>query len=113
MRRASFSVIKKASSGSCVAAAAMGLVLAVTAPCRAVQKTWLGGAGSNGFWAAATDWSPTGVPAAADDILFNSIDTYVVNISEPDKPANSLTVSNGSVTWRNPRESPPDNRWST
>lgn len=46
------------------------LALAVTAPqALAVDYTWLG---ATGDWLTTTNWSPTGTPGTADNVLFNT-----------------------------------------
>ncbi|MEO0587255.1 MAG: hypothetical protein AAF078_06400, partial [Planctomycetota bacterium] len=100
---------KKMSVGVCGGrrhAASIGAVAAVGAalatPAEAVQKTWIGTSSnpSANFWSTDTFWSPTGVPTASDDALFNSTLTYGVRLGgTPNFEANTVTVANGHVTW--------------
>ncbi|MEQ9461271.1 MAG: hypothetical protein RIG82_10000 [Phycisphaeraceae bacterium] len=97
MRRASFSVIKKDSSGSCVAGAAVSLALAVATPCVAAERFFID-VSSSGVWSTASDWSPAGVPTTADDVVFNNAATYALGPGVTDMFARNLTVTNGDVT---------------
>ncbi|NDG29667.1 hypothetical protein EB118_06185 [bacterium] len=58
-------------------------------------KTWIGAAG--GLYATTTNWSPTGVPAAADDIVFTGDATP--NVSTTARTVRNLTVNSGTVTF--------------
>ena len=56
----------------------------------AETKTWVGGIGNN--WHTAANWSPVGVPTAADDAV---IATGVPLISTADAAVGSVAVSSG------------------
>lgn len=68
----------------------IGFLLLPSTALFAETKTWIGPSGSN--WTNSASWSPNGVPAAADDIVFNSTTTVVftANVNE----FKSLTISN-------------------
>jgi hypothetical protein len=70
----------------------IGFLLLPSTALFAETKTWVGPSGSN--WTNAASWSPNGVPAAADDIVFNSTTTVVftANVNE----FKSLTISNSA-----------------
>jgi plastocyanin len=57
--------------------------------------TWIGAAG--GLYATTTNWSPTGLPAAADDIVFTG--TATPNVSTTARTVRNLTVNSGTVTF--------------
>lgn len=58
-------------------------------------KTWIGGAG--GLYATTTNWSPTGVPVAADDIVFTGDATP--NVGTTARTVRHVTVQAGTVTF--------------
>ncbi|MCX5650800.1 MAG: hypothetical protein NTU45_05355, partial [Planctomycetota bacterium] len=62
--------------------AVLGLmsVLGIGASAHAVEKTWDGGAGTAN-WHDAANWSPDGIPAAADDVVIGSGPAEVVYTS--------------------------------
>ncbi len=65
----------------------------------AVDKTWNGGVGVGRNWTVAGNWSPSGVPAAGDDIIFNTAGTITFSTMPAASIAyNSLTISAGTVT---------------
>ncbi len=59
-------------------------------------KSWVNLAG--GSWNAATNWSPAGVPAAADPVLFTTLPTPV-SVTGPGGSALSLTIDNADVEF--------------
>jgi hypothetical protein len=77
----------------CLAAPAWALLARQSA---AATNTWTNAGGGDFF--AASNWSPAGPPAAADDALFNLADNYLVTFSG--SPTNSqLLFHSGSVTY--------------
>ena len=57
--------------------------------------TWIGAAG--GLYATTTNWSPTGLPAAADDIVFTGNASPSVGTTA--RTIRNLTVNAGTVTF--------------
>lgn len=57
--------------------------------------TWIGAAG--GLYATTTNWSPTGLPAAADDIVFTGDASPSVGTTA--RTIRNLTVNGGTVTF--------------
>jgi hypothetical protein len=77
----------------------IGLILLfLTIPAYCTTKTWVGqflGLG-NGNWNTAGNWSPSGVPAATDDLVFNELVLgYTVSLSGS-AVASTITI-NGAV----------------
>ncbi|WP_428389338.1 beta strand repeat-containing protein [Mucisphaera sp.] len=66
-------------------------------PCKAAERYFIDVSGS-GVWSTASDWSPAGVPTAADDVVFNNASTYALGPGVTDMFTRNLTVTNGDVT---------------
>jgi hypothetical protein len=60
-----------------------------------VDKTWIGGTAS---WSGASFWSPSGVPTAADNVIFSANGPYTVTLPTTAN-CNSLTVTGSNVTF--------------
>jgi hypothetical protein len=61
-------------------------------------KTWNGGTGTAKNWTTASNWSPSGVPASGDDVVFNTAGTITFSTLPTASIAyNSLTISQGTV----------------
>lgn len=67
------------------------IVLAMTPPLFAADKTWNGGAGN---WETSGSWSPAGEPTASDTA---SITTGTVTITEAGAEAGTLNVRSGTL----------------
>lgn len=66
---------------------------------KAAIKTWAGGTGINLNWLLATNWLPSGIPAAGDDIVFNTAGTMIfTNAPGTNISYNSIKVNTGTVT---------------
>src|SRR6266404_2213540 len=65
-------------------------------------KTWKGTSGStatpkSGNWNKSSSWSPSGVPAAGDDVIIGGSGTYTLTLNVS-ATVNSLTISDSSAT---------------
>lgn len=56
------------------------------------QKTWIGA--NNGTWNTASNWSPSGVPGAGDNVIINTTRNISVNINTT---INRLTIANSAA----------------
>ncbi|MCB9296480.1 MAG: T9SS type A sorting domain-containing protein [Lewinellaceae bacterium] len=71
------------------------LSLTLTIEVKAVTKTWAGG--NTGDWNVDGNWSPSGVPTAADDVFILGIDNITVTIPDGYSAAcASLTIGDES-----------------
>jgi len=61
-----------------------------------VTKTWSGG---NGTWNTASNWAPSGVPGAGDDVIINSTGIVTVNITSAS--CNNFTLNTGTFILNN------------
>lgn len=67
------------------------LVLFLTNPCFSAVKIW---AGADGNWAAAANWSPSGVPANADDVyLEDASQSITAGFNQSAVALTSLNIS--------------------
>jgi hypothetical protein len=77
---------------------AASLVIAAGSHCSAATKTFVGGSFSCGFfcddWNIASNWSPSGVPTLADDVIIPSFGC--VTVCSADAYANTVTVQTGA-----------------
>ena len=63
------------------------------------QKTWVGGTGTGLNWNTAANWSPSGIPTAGADVIFDTPGTITFSTLPTANIAyNSLTISQGTVT---------------
>lgn len=65
-------------------------------------KTWKGTSGStaspkSGNWSKPRNWSPTGAPAAGDDVIIGGSSTYTLTLDVP-ATVNSLTINDSGAT---------------
>jgi len=67
-------------------------------------KTWKGPSGStaspkSGNWNKSSNWSPSGVPAAGDDVVIGGSSTYTLTLNVSATPAlNSVTINDSGAT---------------
>ena len=71
----------------------VGLIVLAAAPARAVDKFWTG-AGGNNVWSNPNNWSPAGVPQAADNVLLTMGPGGIVDLD--------VTAAVASVTVGDP-----------
>ena len=69
----------------------------ITTGSLAATKTWSGGTGPGKSWTVAGNWTPAGVPAAGDDIVFNTTGTITFSTMPASTAFGSLEISNGAV----------------
>lgn len=46
----------------------------------AATKNWNGGTGTGKNWTTASNWNPSGVPVAGDDVVFNTPGTITFSV---------------------------------
>ncbi len=63
----------------------------------AVTKTWIGVSG--GLWSVAGNWTPSGVPVAADDVIFNTNVGVNVDVGTPISLNSIAITTNATVTF--------------
>src|ERR1700693_5017246 len=66
-------------------------------------KNWKGSGSastpSSGTWSRSKNWSPSGVPAAGDDVIIGGSGSYTVTLNVIATPnLNSLTISDNGAT---------------
>src|SRR6516165_8347078 len=63
-------------------------------------KVWTGGRTTSnpntGNWKTPSNWSPTGVPAAGDDVIIAGSGSYTVTLSANEN-CNTLTINNSTA----------------
>jgi hypothetical protein len=88
--------------------AVTALILALPQLSYAVTKTWDGGASSPN-WNAAANWSPDGVPATTDDVVFDAtsnkpallnVTVQIQSLTLADPFTASLSIQTSSITLR-------------
>lgn len=52
-----------------------------------------------GSWETSVNWTPVGVPATTDDVIFDLPNTYAVTLG--DQRSGGVTINKGDVTFRN------------
>ena len=63
-------------------------------------KTWNGGTGTTLNWTTPGNWSPSGVPGAGDDIVFNTAGTLTFTTMPTGTVSyGSIAIQNGTVTF--------------
>lgn len=80
-------------SRPCVAAALLCL-LSLAGPARAIDYAWNNTSG--GGWGTNTNWSPTGVPAAGDNVSVALGGTYTVTLGG-DRSADNVTLNSANA----------------
>jgi subtilase family serine protease len=77
-------------------------LLSLAGAARAEIKTWDGGAGTN-LWSTAANWSPDGVPTAADDVVIDLPGALTIVVSGGNAAASiqcaeTLQLTSGTLT---------------
>ena len=62
----------------------------------AVDKDWTGATSTN--WATPSNWSPSGVPGAADQVTINNVTNAPVILSGTTANCISITITNEILT---------------
>src|SRR5207237_6454854 len=71
---------------------------------RMIIRLWKGQSGTtsnpkSGNWNRSSNWSPSGVPVAGDDVVLGGTGTYTLTVNISATPnLHSLTINDGSAT---------------
>ncbi len=92
------SLLRSASAGvrAGVALVVLAVALSTALPAGAVVRNWNNAAG--GSAGTSTNWSPNGVPGAADNLLFNIVGTYTIDFPATVPLVISHAYNTGTVT---------------
>jgi hypothetical protein len=64
-------------------------------------KTWKGSGSTatptSGYWSRSKNWSPSGVPAAGNDVIIGGSSTYTLTLNVT-ATVNSVTISDSGAT---------------
>jgi hypothetical protein len=74
------------------------LLMAGVGSMSGTTRTWAGGTGTGKNWTTGSNWSPSGAPAAGDDVFFNTAGTITFStLPTSIFTYNSLTINLGTV----------------
>ncbi|UPT69007.1 MAG: hypothetical protein M0D57_10470 [Sphingobacteriales bacterium JAD_PAG50586_3] len=75
--------------------ACIAILLCVASTSAQTTKTWAGGTST--AWNTASNWSPSGVPASGDHVIFNGTGTYQPTLDQ-DRTVGNITVTGNTVS---------------